>query len=254
MQAIRPFMLVGSQALQVLGQRAGTALASWAAGWSLCGEAPAIVATPVAGSEPERLPCRHFSGEGGRLWVALAAGPSQELARAVLGPSRAAGFGANDDWLAQVLAQARDALCAALVESLLGAAAESDGPAVPDDKLWQPGSGAVRFDCAALGLQAWASADVLRHVPPAEVARRAMAPTTDLQRAAASQAVTLGVVAGRVELELGRLLELQAGDVLRLPSRLDEPLWLVGPGGDTLARCALGEQAGRLAVRLVRPS
>jgi flagellar motor switch protein FliM len=70
-----------------------------------------------------------------------------------------------------------------------------------------------------------------------------------LDRAAARAGVGLDVSVGRVEIGLRTLLELRPGDVLRLPTRLDDTLPL-GPRAASPLRCALGEFAGRTAVRI----
>lgn len=258
MQPVRPFLLPGAHALQVLRERVAAAVAGWAAAWAGAGSAARVEVHAVAGTAAVALPCRHHAGAEGELWLAAASGTQDPLPALVLGAAFASPAGHDDDWSQRVVRRARQALDLALAEALLGGPVVAGGEARPDAALFLPGSGAVHFACAELGWQAWASGAVLRHVPPrAAAASPGPAPVPLLplvQGAAARQPVRLAVEAGSVELELGRLLGLQPGDVLRLPTRLDQPLWLCGPQGEALARCALGERDGRRAVRVVPQS
>ena len=74
-------------------------------------------------------------------------------------------------------------------------------------------------------------------------------PCVPLDRAAARSGLRLDVSIGRLEVPLQTLLELRPGDVLRLPTRLDDTLPLGPPAAPPL-RCALGESAGRAAIRI----
>jgi flagellar motor switch protein FliM len=52
------------------------------------------------------------------------------------------------------------------------------------------------------------------------------------------------------EVDIGRLQDLQPGDVVRLPHRLDAPAAVVGPGGQPLFGGYLVRRRGRKAVEL----
>jgi hypothetical protein len=252
---VRPIRLPGARALAALEALATAALATWADGWLRPGARPPVLdlraLEPVGarGAGASAGPFERHEGEGGRLWIRAAPEDRRALSSASLGPSFLGADGEPvDAWAAEAVRgawQARDAaLCAAWV-----------GPAVlvpcdgPDDDVHLVGSGAVRLEVAAIGLFAIADAGVLRRVPPPTAALPAAPPCIALGRAAARAPVRLSVSAGRVELGLRTLLELQPGDVLRLPTRLDEPL-LLRHGDAPPLPCALGEAAGRAAVRL----
>jgi hypothetical protein len=191
-----------------------------------------------------------FDGAHGRLWIRCRPVDRRAWLRASLGE----GFCTADDapadaWAAAVADEGWQARNAALCEALTGAAPSepADGP---DEALHALGSGAVQIEAPALGLFALADPGVLRHVPPRPSAGTwAGPPRMPLERAAARAGVVLDVSVGRVEIGLRTLLELRPGDVLRLPTRLDDTLPL-GPAAAPPLRCALGESAGRAAVRI----
>ena len=253
-EAVRPIRLTGAHALATLEALAAAALESWAGEWLR----PAA-GTPVPGVrslEPHSGreaaapgPYERREGEGGRLWIREAPEDRRALLRASLGPAFLARDGEPvDEWAAEAARRAwqarNEALCAAWIGQ-----ADARPCDRPDDDVLDSGAGAVRLEAAAIGLFAIADAGVLRHVPPPAAPLPAAPPCVALERAVARAPVPLWVSAGHVELGLRTLLELQPGDVLRLPTRLDEPLALRHGDAPPL-RCALGEAAGRTAVRL----
>jgi flagellar motor switch/type III secretory pathway protein FliN len=62
--------------------------------------------------------------------------------------------------------------------------------------------------------------------------------------------VTLEAELGELELDLSTLQSLEAGDVVRLTTRIDEPLRLSGPGGSTVCFGDFGAQEGFRALSL----
>jgi hypothetical protein len=208
---------------------------------------------PVAGdgSSAASSPAfERFEGAHGTLWIRRRPVDRWAWLRASLGEAFCTGDDAPADaWAAAVAEQGWGARNDALCEALTGPASSkpADGP---DEALYALGSGAVQIEAAALGLFALADAGVLRHVPPRAVAALGSdPPRVPLDRAAARAGVGLDVSVGRVEIGLRTLLELRPGDVLRLPTRLDDTLPLGPPAAPPL-RCALGESAGRAAVRI----
>jgi flagellar motor switch/type III secretory pathway protein FliN len=136
-----------------------------------------------------------------------------------------------------------------VAEALIGPHADPVN-AAPDAALTAPGVGAVCIRAPSLGLWAAADAGVLRHVPPPEAARGSAPALVPLERTLRSAPLRLDVTLGSVELALGPLLELQADDVIRLPTRLSDNL-NVETAGQRLAGGRLGMLDGHRAVQLV---
>jgi hypothetical protein len=253
--AVRPIRLPGAQALEALEAHAVAALEPWAAGWLRPRARPlAVQLRPVRVDDAQEQtvygPFERWQGVGGRLWIRVRGEDRAALLRASLGePFLDTAGRPIDAWAATLGERGWQARNAALSEAWIGAARPTPC-ASPDPDVYAFGAGAVCLESPAIGLFAIADAGVWRHLPGGAVRRRdAGSPCVPLDRACGRAAVRLSVSAGRVELGLRTLLGLRAGDVLRLPTRLDETLTL-GHGAAPPLRCALGEAAGRAAVRL----
>lgn len=66
--------------------------------------------------------------------------------------------------------------------------------------------------------------------------------------------VTLPIEIGQVEVDVGNLLTLAVGDVIRLNTSVDRPLSVYGPGQQVLFNAHLGALEGKIAVEVVRRS
>lgn len=245
----RPLRLVGAQALRAIELRLLSALLPWAQDWL---PAPAAEPTLRLQAVPRgALPAgRHelHANQSGRVWFRHAEADARALATALLGapPARHA----NDAVFDAALADARRARNRAIAELLIG---PHDDPveAPLDPALAAFGSGALQIEGEAIGLAAFADEGVLRHVPPLEGARAALPRLVPLEQTLHRAPLQLEVTLGSVELELGPLLGLGVGDVIRLPTRLDE-LLAVSAGGHRLAGGRPGEHRGQRAVQLLK--
>jgi flagellar motor switch/type III secretory pathway protein FliN len=249
MPSSRPFVLLGQHALDSLRERANAALSRWASHWVANAARFRVDLAAAAGSDEPLFKANHFVDGTGSVWIASGDRLDAAVAAAALGEPLAAAAHLPGDWSRAALRRAIHALQSELSQALLlGEVQELPTPSVVDRTLFAAGSGGVRFSCAELGLEAWACSAVLRHVPPKDAPRPAEPPIEPLAHGITHQRVALSVRAGSVDVELGHLLSLHAGDVLRLPTRLTDPLWLETPDGASLARCTLGELAGLRAV------
>jgi len=90
-----------------------------------------------------------------------------------------------------------------------------------------------------------ASCGLLVRVPDAPLA------PVDLQRLLAAQPVDLPVALGQAEVDLGSLMRLQVGDVIRLDRAADRALPVYGPSGVALFDGYLGRSGDVMALELL---
>jgi flagellar motor switch/type III secretory pathway protein FliN len=256
---VRPIHLPGAKALASVRQRTQTALVAWArqwvSGWQESDQR--ITALQVSAAEGvAQSPADEYEAlrsATGCVWFRRAAGDRVSLSRAVVGTELMSRTACVDDWIAGIADQAWGTRNRALCLELLGApvgtatpASESELPA----SLFAFGSGAVQLSCEPLGLLAIVDSAVWLSVPPMERTTHPLPKLAPLEQAAQRAAVRLEVVLGNVEVELGHVLDLRCGDVLRLQQQLDQSMAVLCEG-KPLARAVLGESQGRKSVRIV---
>ncbi len=247
--AVRPLSLPGAAAWRAPGRRADAALAAWAADW--LGEARPCVRVDAADAPAAGASFEARAGARGAMWFVDGPAHDRRLRRTLLGSAAPDDAAAGDDWIDALVACARGACRRALCDALLGPPAQADAaPPAPPRRLFAPFGGALRLECEDLGLLAIADPAAWRAAPAAE--RDAPAPAlpalAPLEDALGGTALRLDVPLGGVELELGRLMALRRGDVLRLPRRLDET-FTVFCEGRPFAQAVLGEARGRRAMQ-----
>ena len=254
---VRPIHLPGSSAMATVLQRTRVALATWArewvTGWTDDGEYLVTLNIESAREEDFRS-AQEFEGirgANGCVWFRRAARDRLNSGRAVVGAGLMPHSASADDWIAGIAEQAWTARNHTVCEMLQGAA--RPGPAAHGAQwpasLSGMGSGAVKISCESLGLRAIADAGVWSLVPPAERKSSRLPALVRLDRAAQRARLHIEVMLGSVELELPKLMDLCSGDVLRLPTRLDQPL-MVSCEGTPFARAVLGDAAGRKSVQI----
>lgn len=244
---VRPFHVVGAHALGSLELRVHEGLLAWRQGWLPAGAPePALELRALLTVDDLAGGWVLHAGDGGRVWFHTGAVQERSLASALLGMVAP---GVLDEVLQQVVGKACAQRNSAVAQALIGPHADPV-MAPPDAALAAPGSGAVCLRAPALGLWAVADAGALRHVPPLEAARKPSSALVPLERTLGRAPLRLDVTLGSVELELGPLLELQPGDVIRLPARLADNL-TVEAAGQRLAGGRLGTLDGHRAVQIV---
>jgi flagellar motor switch/type III secretory pathway protein FliN len=257
MDAVRPILLVSAHAEHAIELRVLSALLPWAQDW-LPGDAEDLKLDVSGTVRPSDLEGR-FEAQmtaAGRLWIRTDVPDRRALLAALVG---ADGTSLTQDTSADALSQALiGAALQARNESLgnvLLGTADGSAPWVdhaPVAALTQFGSGAVCISCEAIGLKAIADGSVLRHVPPMErPAQAAAAGPKPVEQTLHARRVEVHAVLGHTELNLDDFLGLDAGDVLRLPTRLEDALELRSHC-HLLARAHLGTQAGHRAVQLIK--
>lgn len=239
---VRPIHLPGATALETIRARMAAALSAWATEWlSEPGDALAIDVEVHRPNDEKSRPRLRLDAAAGSLWFDDDVDSRGRLLRAVMGDEAISSLGQPvDAWSAGIGQQAWQARNEALCTALLGDPIRTS-TAPLDAELGRFGSGALQIRCARLGLHAVVDSGALRHVPPSSVAPRPVLPTRiALDRALGPCTIDVDVALGVVGLDLERLLGLQPGDVIRLPTRLDEPLEL-RLAGAVVARGGLGE-------------
>jgi len=258
---VRPLRLTCDADLDGIAQHVQAALDAWARQW-LCVPSGTVAGCPPVQARTARRPCAPdgpvydlLSTEAGSLWVRSHRDELAALCRAVVGTDQAPDVLHTDRWITRAVDLARDARNRALYAAGVPLPSGTEWRPVPDvelpDHLFDFASGAVQLTCDAIGLFALADDDWVRSrlpvgQPPS--AHRLPDPAP-LNSALSRSSVHLDIVLEGVELELGQLLDLRAGDVLTLPHPLDQPLW-ARCGGAPMARAVLGQDQGRVCVQL----
>jgi hypothetical protein len=252
---VRPVLVLDERVLGAVCEQACAGLAAWGQDW-LAGPPPRPHAC-AAGEAPRNETFEHWRGERGSVWIRWEPADDARLVETVAGASALQGQAFADEWIAALVRRARRlrnaALCAALAGGTSSEPAEPATMRLPR-ALFAGGAGTVRLESQALGLVALVDRAAWQGLP--RIDREAGAPglplpaRVPLESAMGGARLRLDVMLGSVELELPRILQLHAGDVLRLPRRLDEPL-VVSCAGRPLAHAVLGERQGRRSVLLL---
>jgi len=153
-----------------------------------------------------------------------------------------------------VVADALENLAAELISEISGQTSEptpEEGP--PPAHMLRRGSGAVvcsvSLNSKFVKLILPATALPTRQQKTMPVTHPAI---VALPQALAKVQITLSAEVSRAELTLGYLGTLAVGDVLALPTGMDQILRLCGPGDATICHAHLGNVAGFHAVELVK--
>jgi hypothetical protein len=252
---VRPIYVPGEAARESVRQRAQAALDAWLREWvSGHYDGPHPRLTLQACSRGEREHAYEYSDvlrtKAGCIWFRRNTADRLNFGGAVVGATLMSGAAFVDDWMRAIADQGWDERNRMLCAALLGVP-ETDSAAIPlPTELLAFGSGAVQVSCDAVGLHAIADRGVWRSVPPSErMPSRPRAALTPLERAAQRSRLRVDAMLGSVEVDLPKLLDLQCGDVLRLPQRLDRGITLQCADAP-FARAVLGEQQQRKCVQL----
>ena len=118
--------------------------------------------------------------------------------------------------------------------------------------VWRYGSGAIHVE---VGIQQWTislilSPEIVDHcLSSLTLARRELGPLITINKAISPTKVNLEVAAGTAELSIGELRSISVGDVIRLKTKLDQPV-AVMLGKEKLCSAFLGAYKGKKAVLL----
>ncbi|SDF63748.1 Type III flagellar switch regulator (C-ring) FliN C-term [Massilia sp. PDC64] len=246
----RTYALLADGVLAAVRAPIEAAVAAWSRDW---GVAQPSVTCRRAWDGPALPACRAcLTGTGAAAWLGWPDGLRAALQGAMFasGHDRAGG--------AATLAAAASEAALDALQTALGAAVfgprhdRSEDTAVPA-ALRAQGSGAVvvdvKFERHAVGLLLDHAA-VLRFAGAPAMSAPAL-PPADYRALLAGQTVKLTVDAGRATVNLGSLVALAPGDVIRLDTLADHPLAARTADGAVLLRGYLGTRDQHLALDLV---
>ncbi|MES2538653.1 MAG: FliM/FliN family flagellar motor C-terminal domain-containing protein [Pseudomonadota bacterium] len=200
-------------------------------------------------------------------WMAVGTGPAHWVAvrssAALHAPLRGmliAGVAGNEAGAkpSGLLVALAERALADLLEALAGEdAARLHEPFAPEQSLHAPGSGAAVAEIACgecritLLISPHQAASMLAGLTAAAPAKIAFENRRD---ALANGRIALTVAIGETQLEIGLLQTIVAGDVIRLNTRIDQPLAVMTADGVRLCSAFLGSREGHKSVQLTSPT
>jgi hypothetical protein len=259
---VRPYALLASSTVTAIGKRVESAVHEWCAGWGIDRSAVAVESRRAWDSAvPTAAEWRFLTSvEGERVW--FSAGPAlvEEVLSCMFAPDHrfrergrvSAGSIASDS------AQAAIDDLAARVASVFGTTPGyvSEAPAQPPEVLFVCGSGAVSISVGIGKSGCCVLADhaaVLTAVPLGGQPEGASVQWPRREDLLGGLPISLPVVLGSAEVEIGNLLTLAVGDVIRLDTLVDQPLPIVSPDGKALCAGYLHAMDRQVVIEIVQP-
>jgi flagellar motor switch/type III secretory pathway protein FliN len=261
----RAYALLGGEVLAAVQRLLDEALRGWCADWGAARDELALECRRAWDCE-RLLPAvpqwrQPWTSAAGVMALAWPAEMAAQVQRLLFGAERhhAAHSGVAHSALAAGEAGWQD-LLRRLQAVVAGGATEGRSVAPPAADLWRYASGALLVQVqlgrhsaqllldhgltqalmTQLQARGW-----LQHPPAAPLA------ALDLTALLAAQPVRLAVALGQVEVDLGSLMRLQTGDVIRLERAADRALPVRGPSGAALFDGYLGRSGANMALELV---
>jgi len=247
----RTIELLGESDLLRARQSAARALEAWRASWGL-EPREARIACVRAWEADERRPLDGWeTWEGGGVeWAAASPRLARTLRESLFGSLRA-GTSERDS---PVSLEVRDRAIDDLVAVLLGNGArpglrrrEAGTTRGIPASCRERGSGAALLEIA---IDEGSLLAVTRCARPPRQDRSGSQSFGESHVAMHGVAVTLDAQLGEVDMDIATLQSLEAGDVIRLPARLDQPLRLSAPDGKTVCFGDFGTHDGFRALSL----
>ena len=257
----RPFSLLGESDLLRVRQAAAQALEEWRAVWGVeLGEAQIACTRAWESAGPTRVfeedwTCWECDSRGWAAATAVLVSRIQEglFGRAEPGaPERGAplalelGDRAVDDLVGRLLGTG--------APPAIRKRAPESAPEIPAD-LFKHGSGATVLDIKiGEGQLRVVAGRGATQASSAGQARTGTQSPGESHVALHALPVTLDAELGELDIDLATLQSLEAGDVVRLSARIDQPLRVCGPGGKTVCLGDFGAQEGFRALSLRKPA
>lgn len=263
--SLRIYKLYGERETNALNTHFGKKMAMWATVWAPDRTAASVSCTPAAesglaqqvagsawvryGIAPDDWMVMRVSRENLRLLPSVLCGDTDLVKGAALS-------NVGDSALAQEMAaDAIDELASALLTGAMKPLQKrTNDVANPHSDTWTRGSGAIVLNAliGPLKYDFVCSASCARAALPNKVQRGTASTLTERHQSIASRKVALKAVAGWVQLDVRTLSDLAVGNVIKLDTRLDDPMSLVVSveGEPTVCAARLGARQGSKAIRL----
>jgi flagellar motor switch/type III secretory pathway protein FliN len=260
----RPYKLFGAAERAHVEEFVGGAVKAWREAWVPAGLRLRTECAPACEF------ARRFAEGGALEWQAFAAGEARwtmAAARGAIGGVAAAlcgladgkarpGYSGESELASEAARSALRELAAGLLGAPTATVLPQEESAPPPAHTWEKGSASIALVLALgdttlrfVSSPGWVLRLLRERLSRASPAAAPAARLESRRSAVADREVSLQVVAGWVELELGVLRGLTPGNVIALGTRIDTPLSVVGSGRSApLFRGRLGAAQGRRAV------
>jgi flagellar motor switch/type III secretory pathway protein FliN len=256
----RNYKLLNKTELFAIKRKLETAYEAWSSAW-LTDVVPAQVgchrAAEYQGDAALKRDVWKYVGVEPGQWIAVSFGSSfQSLLGASLASSGQGSIPARPSALLNDLAMRAVAdlvrpLCPWVAES----AAEKivEGAGLPA-QVWEAGSGALVAELTWGDERmeiVFSAAHVTAMLDTGKARSQSSVPFARTTDALLKERLTLKVLAGETQLELALLQTIVVGDVIKLNTRIDEPLQVLNADGTRLCNAFLGSYEGRKSIQLI---
>jgi len=257
--ATRPFTLLGAAVLQELDRRFNQVLLSWCSAWGMEPAAVKVLCSRAweASSLALGLQWRRYGAEAG-LWIGWQPDFASDLQNNIFPPDPHCTSRQQNHVSIAVEGTKR------AVETLIQSIGESVGiptqalidgeECAPLEEIFSMASGAISacFQVAGKSIRCLLTHETVQEIGRHPDQNRLPAlPRVPLFTLLNQIPVTLPVQVGQAEVDLGSLLTLAPGDVIRLKSTIDQPLKVLGPAGEVVCRGYLGMQEQSMAIETI---
>lgn len=257
---LRPFALLSASVLERTNRRLTEALEEWRTGWGLDMLDIRVECVRAWDAEPAQpaLQWQRCYAQGKKsVWIAWQPEFFKYVQRHLFPPDQRHVL--RSESAISLASEGAEKALLACSGRIAGAAGFADmdmhGTDIPPAAVFDRGSGAV-FACIKVGEQSIAcvlSYDcicAMSHSPAPQAA--AALPRTDIGAALRRVPLALPIEIGQVEVEVGALMTLAVGDVIRLQASVDKPLTVYGPDRNALFDGYLGTVERNVALEVVR--
>lgn len=258
--AVHAYTLLGNATLVRLQDLLAQAAGQWCAAWGVSREALQVDCGRAWEMNARVRAALMVTERRGGRWMTWSGESLPHLQDAIFPPQSGTFASAEPaSAIANGVAQnAATALRACMAKALAPGVPDSEVMReAPPPSLFQTGSGAV---CIALSIGKFTLRCVLDGATaralatPLPAAKLAPLQRLDYRKALQTIAVSLPVDLGRADVELGSLMTLAVGDVIRLDRSAELPLAVRGAQGNILFSGYLGSHNGQLALTIAQPS
>jgi hypothetical protein len=260
MMKVRSYALLGNTVLRRIERQLDAVVSTWRAEWGL--DALDIEVTCQRSWEAQAQRGegwqRRYFHEDRRAWLSWPPEFLKYLQRQIFPADHRHAFQSGDkapiatDGALQAVHALADAIARDLTLSRMPLDSAYDGK--PDQELFDYASGAVLIvlKFGEQSIKCLLNHAVMRalHGQGGTIVQERLKPV-DVTKALSSTPMSLKVCAGQVEVGVGNFMALALGDVICLPTSIDQPLTVFGPENRLLFGAHLGKQNQSMAIEVV---